>query len=316
MATLDVVLTAFASLQENRFKPNISAMTTASGRTTISAMDFLSFGGITDEDLLKFYVKFIKRDKLAHSFRVLLNLEWGTSPAGIKCKLSFDLSVPNAEVQRLRMRPDVAILTPQTAIIVRDQLNQSSGIEIDSMIISDTPVNEGDVGLANNDIHFELPDVIEDCPAAPSKRRRSKKNVYSIKTLSKYAIELEHDIVKLIESSELSDKKNLQNQVLSDVLRRLGNRVGSNETLDISHRIVTNIKDLVTDMRDLGANDIEQIRFLEGLALAVSGDLSVAKIVSATGLSKRSLEHGRNSRKAFNDESIKARNEEILTNNS
>ena len=75
----------------------------------------------------------------------------------------------------------------------------------------------------------------------------------------------------MIESTVLSKNVNLQNQVLQDVLRRLGNKVGNNETVDVTRTMITNIKRLVDDMREFGTNDIEQIKYLEGLALALSG---------------------------------------------
>lgn len=72
------------------------------------------------------------------------------------------------------------------------------------------------------------------------------------------------------------------------------------------------MKSLVTDMIEYGNNDIEQIRFLEGLALSVSRAVLVAKIVSATGLSRRSLEYAKEMRKGFDDETIKAKTEAEL----
>jgi hypothetical protein len=65
-------------------------------------------------------------------------------------------------------------------------------------------------------------------------------------------------------------------------------------------------------MREHGINDMEQIRFLEGIALAVSGDISNAKIVKATGLLKRCVEYGIKLRKEFNKESEKARAEKVV----
>lgn len=83
MANLNAVIAAYKSLQSCRFEPHITVLTTGDGRITIPAIDFLSFGGITDTILLNDFVKFIKRDKLAMVFRLLLNLDWGTSPGGI-----------------------------------------------------------------------------------------------------------------------------------------------------------------------------------------------------------------------------------------
>jgi hypothetical protein len=141
---------------------------------------------------------------------------------------------------------------------------------------------------------------------------------YEESTLAKYASDLERNILDLIKSKDLSGNENLQNQLLQEVLRRLAKRVGINEITDVTQKLVSNMKNLVTDMRRFGNNDIEQIRFLEGLALSVSGHLSVAKIMSATGLSKRSLEYGKEMRKGFDQESVKAVEEierNIVSNN-
>jgi hypothetical protein len=53
MATLDVLLSAYAALQISRFETDVAVLTTADGKITIPAIDFLSFAGITDVELLK-----------------------------------------------------------------------------------------------------------------------------------------------------------------------------------------------------------------------------------------------------------------------
>ena len=40
----------------------------------------------------------------------------------------------------------------------------------------------------------------------------------------------------------------------------MGNKVGSNETVDVTHTMISNMKRLVDDMREFGTNDIEQKR--------------------------------------------------------
>ena len=145
------------------------------------------------------------------------------------------------------------------------------------------------------------------------KRRLSKKAIYSSKTLAKYASVLERSISLLIESTGLSKNINLQNQVLQDVLRRLGNKFGTNETLDMTQTMISNIKCLVNDMREFGTNDIEQIKYLEGLALALSGGISVVKMMTATGLSKRTLQYGKELRKKFDQETVKAKTESEIS---
>ena len=98
MANLNAVIAAYKSLQSCRFEPHITILMTGGGRITISAIDFLLSGGIIDTIQLNDFVKFIKRDKLPMVFRLLLNLDWGTSPGGINCKLSFNLLVPISKV--------------------------------------------------------------------------------------------------------------------------------------------------------------------------------------------------------------------------
>ena len=109
----------------------------------------------------------------------------------------------------------------------------------------------------------------------------------------------------MIKSSHLSGNINQWNQLLMEVVRRLDK---TQDSIDASRSLISNMKSLLTDMREYGNNDIEQIRFLEGLALSVSRTIS-AKIVSATGLSKRSLEYAKEMRKGFDDETIKAKKE-------
>ena len=73
---------------------------------------------------------------------------------------------------------------------------------------------------------------------------------------------------------------------------------------------MTNIETLVNNMILYGIDEKEQIRFMNSLALAVSGDdLSVAKMHNLTGLPRRALEQGKIMRKQFEDEVIIAKDE-------
>ena len=56
---------------------------------------------------------------------------------------------------------------------------------------------------------------------------------------------------------------------------------------------------LVTSLNKFGVHDREKMWFKENLALAVSGEISFQKLMDATGLSRRVLEHGREMRTAF-----------------
>ena len=305
MATMEVLLSAFAALQSNRNQSNVAILTTADGRITIPAIDFMSFAGITDVASLKDYVNFIKRDKAAVRFRSLLNLDWGTSPGGIFCKLSFDLTIPFESLQPDHKKAEISIITPPTMSLPHQHFEVGSAVKINEIMSRE--LNQYVEPL--EDFSAKDNEKMEEVIPVTLKRRRSKKQFYAKATLEKYASKLERNILDMIKSSDLSGNTNLQNQLLKEVLRRLGNHVGMNEVLDTSHSLISNMKSLVTDMREYGNNDIEQIRFLEGLALSVSGTISVAKVVAATGLSKRSLEYAKEMRKGFDDETAKAKTE-------
>jgi hypothetical protein len=310
MATLDVLLSAYAALQINRFRTDIAILTTADGKITIPAIDFLSFAGITDVELLKVYVIFIKRNKTAFGFRTLLELDWGTSPGGIFCKLTFKLTVPFANVQQLVKKSEIPVITPSATSVPQHHYDIGSAVKIHEIIDNESDINIEVVDeVFVDDLLEEANEEITEHLPPKTKRRRSKKLFYAAATLEKYASKLERSILDMIECSDLSGNSNLQNQILVEVLRRLGNRVGLNETLDVSQKLINNMKNLVTDMREFGNNDIEQIRFLEGLAISVSGSVSVAKVMTATGLSKRSLEYGKEMRKGFDEETLKAKAE-------
>jgi hypothetical protein len=199
-----------------------------------------------------------------------------------------------SELERVRIQTGAVIISPETS--GSNEPIRNSGSEADIAENLDLQFKAG--ATPNKEKDF-----------ASFKRRQSKKEFYSKRTLDKYASELERDILKLIESKNLSKNENLQNELLNDVLRRLGNRVGRNESSDTSSKILSNMRDLIKDMREHGINDMEQIRFLEGIALAVSSDISNAKIVKVTGLSKRCVECGIKLRKEFNKVSEKARAE-------
>ena len=166
--------------------------------------------------------------------------------------------MPISEVDKLRWQEHIPVITPAPASMVADVHNAD---DVNGRLSSETNLNL----MIDNDfaaIKVKIPPSL--------KRRLSKKTIYSAKTLAKYASELERSISFLIESRDLSKNVNLQNQVFQDVLRRLGNKVGSNEAVDVTHTMTSNIKRLVDDMREFGTNDIEQIKYLEGLALVAS----------------------------------------------
>ena len=101
MASLQSVLSTFALLQQNLGQPEIVDLIAKNDRITISFRHFMSFGNITEVVLLNTYLKFLKRDKLAEPFRLLVNLDWGSFPRGLNSPLVFDISVSNDLVQKL-----------------------------------------------------------------------------------------------------------------------------------------------------------------------------------------------------------------------
>ena len=227
MATLAVVLSAFESIQARRTEREISALT-STDRISIGATKFLSFAGITDVIEQKKYVTFIKASKAAKLFRYVCNLDYCNHPGGIDSVFNFNLTVPPAELEKVRVQTGTAIISHQMS--GSSKPSRDSGYEAD---------------IAENlELRFKAAAApAEEKALAPVIRRKPKKEYYSKKTLDKYASELEREILKLIESKNLSKNENLQNELLNEVLRRIGNRVGNNETASILNRILSNMKD-------------------------------------------------------------------------
>jgi hypothetical protein len=216
MATLGVVLLAFEAIQARRSDREISTLITE-GRITVGAMKFLSFAGVTDVVQQKEYVTFIKTSKAMKLFRYVSNLDYCNYLGGIASVFNFNLTVLPSELERVPIQTGAVIIAPETS--GSNEPIRNSGSEADIAENLDLQFKAG--ATANKEKDFDS-----------FKRRQSKKEFYSKRTLDKYASELERDILKLIESKNLSKNENLQNELLNDVLRRLGNRVGSNESSD------------------------------------------------------------------------------------
>jgi hypothetical protein len=225
MATLGVVLSAFEVIQARRSDREISALITK-GRITIGATEFLSFAGVTDVVQQKEYVTFIKTSKATKLFRNVCNLDYCNYPGGIASVFNFNLTVLPSELERVRIQTGAVIISPETS--GSNEPIRNSGSEADIAENLDLQFKAGATPKKQKDF-------------ASFKRRQSKKEFYSKRTLDKNASELERDILKLIDSKNLSKNENLQNELLNDVLRRLGNRVGSNESSDISIKILSNM---------------------------------------------------------------------------
>ena len=157
--------------------------------------------------------------------------------------------------------------------------------------------------------NLPITETLADSPVVA--RRSSSKKAYSPSTLTKYSRAIEVKINGLLDSEMPDTNAELRLQVVNDVLQRLNPRDESKSKVDIGKvSILGNIKSLVTSMRLHGNNDREQHNFFEYIALAVSGDLSVAFLEASTGLSREMIERGRTSRVTFEELVSTAENNE------
>ena len=101
-------------------------------------------------------------------------------------------------------------------------------------------------------------------------------------------------IMKFLSEKIPSANDKLQNQVLNDVVLRLQKKLDctDSDNCKVNNAIVSNIKSLVKSLGKFGRTDREQIRFKENIALAASGHISYAKLMEATGLSRKSATTG------------------------
>ena len=282
MANVPELLRCYRNLQRARYSPEILKKITAGGRITISLGEFLSYGDIFDEISLNLYDVFIRRDPSATGFRNLVDIGWDRNCRDSNRNFVFVLTADAACLQQLGPL-ELVQHTPAT--------KASSAVTPDLG-------NENDIMLPAN---------------GPSRKRSriSSKKDYSPATLAKYSKAIESKLILLLKNEIPSANEDLQNQVLKDVMLRLENRFcDSKADCNVNEVIVSNIKALVNSINKYGLNDREQIRFKENLALAISGSISFAKLTDATSLSRRVLEHGREMRTVFDNETIKAVAEE------
>jgi hypothetical protein len=105
----------------------------------------------------------------------------------------------------------------------------------------------------------------------------------------------------------------LRNSVLKEAIRKVEKNAKINDDIDgdatVNKRIVSSIKHIITSLKTFGRNDREQIRFNDSIAFAISGDNSISKLIETTGLSRNSIESGRNLRELFETELSKAEDE-------
>ena len=281
-------------------QPHLLKVTTSTGRITIPLYIFLSFDGITEANLVLDYERLFKSKK-SFALTSLISLSWDKTPRGANLKLNFSLDV--SEI-RLRQLLDYVVNLETPAPQILD--------EVDDGINDEPPVGEF-LDEVDDGINDEPP-VAEGNTQRIIRKRKSKKKEYSPLTLNKYSSEIERGIWSLIENKLVTVNDQLRKQVTKEVFTRINKKIYNtmNDPDDDDFRMVTcSIKTLIEKMNKYGVNDREQVRFMSGIALAVcGGGLSVLKLQSITGLSRRIIRQGNTMRVEFDSESEAAKVQE------
>lgn len=159
--------------------------------------------------------------------------------------------------------------------------------------------------------HSSPPEIVTHTPSPVKVTRVSGKKIFSKATISRHSKPI-HKRVEEIFSSEIpTGNSHLRLNVTQDILKRLNNKLPkeTDDSISTNSAIVANIKQLILSMRTYGHRDREQNTFMEHIALAICGNVPLAKLEASTGLSRRILEHGRDMRIAFDVETEKAKSE-------
>ena len=267
---------------------------------------------------MKEYEKLLK-SKRNFEFISITSLTWDKFPRGPNLNLNFDLNASEMHLRRL-LDPVVNLETPAPQVLdaVADDFNDEPPLgavldEVDNDIDDEQPVGEV---VVENDGGINVQAPLHEAHAhSVIRRRKSKKTEYSQKTLNKYSSEIERNIWSLIENKLVTVNEQLRNQLTKEVVARMNkkisNTVSSPDDAD-SRVVICSIKTLTEKMNKYGVNDREQKRFMSGIALAVcGGGLSVVKLQSITGLSRRILEQGNKMRTEFDSESSAAEVQEM-----
>ena len=265
MANLSDLLRCYVNLQKVRYGLEIAKLTTSGGRLTTTLRKFMSHWDVVDGPLLADYHVFIRKDPLATGFRNLMDVSWDRNSSNASRKFSFNSTAAAASIKELQYY---------------SQIQQTPTARLSLAV---TPDHENECDMA---IPTETPSL--------KRSRMSQKISYSPATLAKYSKSIETKLISLLQSEIPSANTNLQNQVLKDVMGRLEKRFDDGTiACNVNEVIVSNIRSLVMSLNKFGVHDRETIRFKENIALAVSGDISSQKLLDATSLSRRVLEHGR-----------------------
>ena len=239
-------------------------LTTPCGRTTITVRNFMTFGHIVDEDVLIEYSTFIRKDTAAAGFRQLFNMTWDRNSSYAIKRITFDITVASVRMQEM---------------IFNNQLVHSSTAisSVTPPIISGT----------------DPPTVVT---PALKRSRVSQKITYSPPTLAKYSEAIQNKVISML-AIDIPSNDSLRDQVFRKVISRLENRFNDTEDkCNTNEVVIANIKELIASMNKFGRNDRESIQFKKNLALAVTSNLSLVKLMVATGLSRRVLQQGKKMR--------------------
>lgn len=278
MANLSDILRSYTILQSHRYAAEFVKFTTSSGILQLTITRLMSFVHISDEAEVAAYEKYLRKDRDAKGFRDLVGLEWHKNSYGADKIIYLNIEASAGDILELLSVYNISQPLKEAASAIEKPL----------------------VDEAINVPPFATP---------PLKRlRKSKLLEYSPATLAKYSKEVESKFLEVVQGTLESANDDLRIQVVKEVISRLESRYDGIDTDrdNVNNIIVQNIKHLVTSMTKYGRNDREQIRFKENIALAISGQNSFARLIEATGLSRRHLENARSMREVFQTETEKA----------
>ena len=148
-------------------------------------------------------------------------------------------------------------------------------------------------------------------PPQTKQVRVSTKTAFTKAYISRHSKPIQEKVEEMLCTEIPSGNPHFLSNVKQDVLKRLNDKLPkSKDEINASNgAIVNNIKQLIVSMRAHGRRDREQNSFMENIALAVWGDVPLATLESSTGLSRRTIEHGRDMRLKFNVDVEKANRE-------
>ena len=144
MASITTLIECYIALQQNRMQPHLITLITSKGRITIPLNIILSFGDITDVNLLLEYERLLK-SKNNFAFTSLISVTWDKTPRGVKLKLNFDLDV--SEIRPRQLLDYLETPAPQILDEADEGINDEAPVgevldEADDGINDQPPVGE------------------------------------------------------------------------------------------------------------------------------------------------------------------------------